>query len=148
MNELEEVWKARVPCWKCPSGFSFSQVDDARITISRSLPIPSTICESQAKNDCSTENTEVYFLTERAGHYLQFSYGIQIACHCPFNILKHPKPSSSQTMLAIQITPTQKCESLSYPLASLCTQMRGAVFQREDSQGSPAQPTWNICLTH
>lgn len=83
-----------------------SQADYACITISKSLPIPLVVHESQLKNDCSAENREVYYLKERAGHYLHFSPCIQIACYCPFNTLKHPNPSSPQRMSAVEITPT------------------------------------------
>lgn len=113
----------------------------------KSLPIPLVVPESQPKNDCSAENQEVYYRIGRAGRYLHFSPRIQIPCHPPFNTLKQPKPSSPQRMSAVEITPTlkknknkketPKYESQPYRLASLCTQMRGAAFQGEDSQGSP-----------
>lgn len=114
-----------------------SQAGYTCITISKSLPIPLVAHESQLQN----ENGEEHYLTERAGHCLQLPPRIQIACHCPFNTLKHPHPPSPQRMSTVEITPRdlkkkKKNESLPGCLASLCTQMRGAAFQREDSQGS------------
>lgn len=107
----------------------------ACITISKSLPIPFVAHESQFKNDWLAENQDLYCLKEMAGRYLHFSPCIQIAIvHLtPWNTQTHPFPKEWQKKSLSH----RKRESLPDHLASLRTQMRGAAFRRQDSQGSP-----------
>lgn len=150
INKLEEeVWKARVPCEKCSSGFSF-HLYNLGTTLNdfsgwlrlyyhfKKSPHPISGPWITAWEWLLCWKKEVYYLKERAPHYLHFSLCFQIACHCPFNTLKLPNPSFPKNVSGRNHSYTKMWIPTRSPGIPLHTN-GGAALQGEDSQGSPSQ---------